>query len=266
MDFVHVIVLALVQAATEFLPVSSSGHLILVPDLLGWPQDGIAFDVALHLGTLIAVLAYFRRDVATLFMAWLRSIGSGERSADVSLAWGLALATIPAALAGLAFGALIEHSLRSPLVVAFQLTVFGLVLWLVDRLAPSRRTVDTLGAVDYLLLGMAQAIALIPGTSRSGITMTMARLLGLPREAAARLSFLMAIPVIALASVWEFVHWIGNPDAATGADDLLLGIVAAALGGYACIHGFMRLIGRIGFGVFAAYRALLAGVVLITLY
>lgn len=266
MDWLEVIVLALVQAATEFLPVSSSGHLILVPAFVDdWQGGGIAFDVALHLGTLIAVIAYFRDDVRCLLLAWWQSMAQRRRDDETRLAWGIALSAVPAAVVGLLFNDWIEHALRSPAVVAVQLAVFGLLLWAVDRLARRDRDIDSLGMLHWLALGCAQAVALVPGTSRSGVTMTMARALGLPRVAAARVSFLMAIPVIAMASAYEGWAWMGQQDGQP-ASVMLTGVVVAALSGYACIHWFMRLIGRIGFGVFAVYRLLLAGLILLVLY
>ena len=265
MDSLEVIVLALVQAATEFLPVSSSGHLILVPALFGWAPAGIAFDVALHLGTLIAVAAYFRDDILSMIRPWWRSFRYGGKTTESAMAWGLLIATIPAAALGLIGGQLIETHLRSPAVVAFQLAVFGLLLWLVDRYARRDRATETLRLRHWLLLGLAQSLALVPGTSRSGITMTMARGLGLPREQAARVSFLMALPVIALAGGYETLGWVTD-DRSVDAGAMLLGVGVAALAGYACIHGFMRLIGRIGFGIFAAYRIVLAALIVLLIY
>ena len=265
MDLIEVIVLALVQALTEFLPVSSSGHLVLVPAFLGWDTGGLAFDVALHVGTLIAVVTYFWRDVRDMMVAWVGSITRSRPSDDnTRLAWGLLIATVPAAIVGLTLHGLIEAHLRSPGTVAFQLAVFGVILWLADRYSRSDRRAEQLKPWHFLLLGLAQSLSLIPGTSRSGITMTAARLMGLAREQAARISFLMAIPVIALAGGYETLKWIQEPGG-VAATDLLVGMAAAAVSGYLCIHGFMKLIGRIGFGIFAGYRVALALLILVTL-
>ena len=265
MDLIEVFVLALVQALTEFLPVSSSGHLILVPAFLGWETGGLAFDVALHVGTLIAVVAYFRKDGGAMFGAWIGSITRRRATDDdTRLAWGLVIATVPAAVVGLTLHGLIESYLRGPETVAFQLAVFGIALWLADRYSRSDREVGSLRPWHFLLLGLAQSLALIPGTSRSGITMTAARLLGLAREQAARISFLMAIPVIGLAGGYETLKWLQEPGGVP-ASDLLIGMAVAAVSGYLCIHWFMKLIGRIGFGIFAGYRVALAALILVTL-
>lgn len=265
MDPIETIVLALVQALTEFLPVSSSGHLILIPEFLGWAPAGLAFDVALHMGTLIAVIAYFRADVLQLLRAWFTSFGRKESEAkDARMAWGLGLSVVPASVIGLSMNHLIEAHLRSPATVAVMLAVFGVALWLADRWCANRRSFDDLHMGHYLILGLAQALALVPGTSRSGVTMTAARMLGLPRVQAARISFLMAIPVIALAGTYETIKWAQAPGGIAAAD-MLLGVAVAAISGYACIHWFMKLIGRIGFGVFAIYRLALAAVILLVL-
>jgi len=191
METAHIIWLALVQGLTEFLPVSSSAHLILVPSLLGWPDQGLAFDVAVHLGTLIAVVTYFRRDILNLFIAWLGSITGKGMSPEARLAWGVIVGTIPAGIVGLLFKDLIEIYLRSPLVIAATTIIFGLLLWFADKRAKLQRDELSLGWQDFLVIGGAQAMALVPGTSRSGITITAGLLLGLPREAAARYSFLL---------------------------------------------------------------------------
>ena len=201
MELTHIIWLALVQGLTEFLPVSSSAHLILVPQLLGWPDQGLDFDVAVHLGTLIAVVAYFRHDIVKLFLAWFASITKRTMTPEARLAWGVILGTIPAGLVGLLFKDYIEVYLRSPMVIAATTIIFGLLLWLADRRARLERSELSLNWQDFLVIGGAQAIALIPGTSRSGITLTAGLLLGLTREAAARYSFLVSIPISVLSGL-----------------------------------------------------------------
>jgi len=184
METLQAIWLAILQGLTEFLPISSSGHLILVPKVLGWPDQGLAFDVAVHLGTLLAVVYYFRKDIYSLFFAWVHSL-RGQQSVEGKLAWGVLLGTIPAGLVALFFKDAIELYLRSPLVIAATTIIFGLLLWWSDVKGKREREIDTLSWRDVALIGSAQALALIPGTSRSGITMTAALLNGLTRQAAA---------------------------------------------------------------------------------
>ena len=266
MESTHIVWLALVQGLTEFLPVSSSAHLILVPRLLGWPDQGLAFDVAVHLGTLIAVVAYFREDILRLLLAWTRSLSGLGRAAtldaDARLAWGVIVGTIPAGLVGLAGKGLIETHLRSPLVIATTTIVFGLVLWYADRRARLARDEHTLRWRDFLLVGAAQALALVPGTSRSGITITAGLLLGLTREAAARYSFLLSIPIIVLSGLGvtrDLVTSEGPVEWLT----LGLGTLIAAVSAFACIKLFLAFIGRLGMGPFVLYRLALGALLLV---
>lgn len=256
MELTHTIWLALVQGLTEFLPVSSSAHLILVPQLLGWPDQGLAFDVAVHLGTLVAVIAYFRRDIIKLFFAWVNSITQRTMSPEARLAWGVILGTIPAGLVGLVFKDLIEVHLRSPLVIAVTTIVFGLLLWLADKRSKLSRDEYTLNWQDFLVIGGAQAMALIPGTSRSGITITAALLLGLTREAAARYSFLLSIPIIVLSGLGVTKDLLTSTAAVDWAT-LSIGTVIAAASAFFCIHFFLAFINRIGMMPFVIYRLLL---------
>ena len=258
MELAHIVWLALVQGLTEFLPVSSSAHLILVPRLLGWEDQGLAFDVAVHLGTLIAVVAYFRTDLVTLFLAWTRSFGSLSRRAapmvaEARLAWGVILGTIPAGLVGLAFKGVIETHLRSPLVIATTTILFGLLLWYADRRARLVRDEYTLGWRDFLVVGGAQALALVPGTSRSGITITAGLLLGLTREAAARYSFLLSIPIIVLSGLGVTKDLVTDT-APVDWTALALGTVIAAASAFLCIKLFLAYIERMGMGPFVLYR------------
>ncbi len=256
METAHIIWLALVQGLTEFLPVSSSAHLILVPNLLGWPDQGLAFDVAVHLGTLIAVVAFFRHDIVKLFLAWIGSISGKGMSAEARLAWGVIVGTIPAGLVGLLFKDYIEVYLRSPLVIATTTIIFGLLLWFADKRAKLKRDELSLSWQDFLVIGGAQAIALIPGTSRSGITITAGLLLGLTREAAARYSFLLSIPIIVLSGLGVTGDLVKSPDPVDW-NALLLGTVLAAISAFACIHFFLSWINRIGMLPFVIYRLLL---------
>jgi undecaprenyl-diphosphatase len=253
MDMLQAVILALVQGLTEFLPISSSAHLILVPRLLGWEDQGLAFDVAVHVGTLAAVVTYFRHEVWRMFMAWLQSIGGKGMNADARLAWFVLLGTVPAVAAGLLLHDVIETALRSPLVIAFTTIFFGLVLWWADRRGSQRRDEHVLGVADVLLIGCAQALALIPGTSRSGITMTAALALGLTRTAAARFSFLLSIPVILMAGTYETLKLVEHSGPVAW-DVLSVGTVVAAVSAWLCIHFFLKLVERTGMLPFVIYR------------
>jgi len=263
MELSHIVWLALVQGLTEFLPVSSSAHLILVPSLLGWEDQGLAFDVAVHLGTLIAVVAYFRRDIVELFVAWTRSFG-GTMTAEARLAWGVVVGTIPAGLVGLAFKDVIETHLRSPLVIATTTILFGLLLWYADRRSKLARDEYTLGWRDFLVVGGAQALALVPGTSRSGITITAGLLLGLTREAAARYSFLLSIPIIVLSGLGVTKDLATSPGPVDWTA-LGLGTIIAAVSAFLCIKLFLAYIDRMGMGPFVLYRLAL-GVLLFAVF
>ena len=261
MDSLQAIVLAIVQGLSEFLPISSSGHLILVPHFLGWTDQGLAFDVAVHVGTLLAVVAYFRRQLFAMARAWFGSFAGGGMTPDARLAWCIVVGTIPVGIVGLLFSDLIEKMLRNPLFVAGTLSVFGLLMWLADRLGARKRDEYSVGWRDAILIGCAQALALMPGTSRSGVTMTMARSLGLTREAAARFSFLLAVPGIALAGGYELLQLLGEPDGTVDWSMMSLGLVVSAVTGYLCIHWLLKIIGRIGLAPFAFYRFALAALI-----
>lgn len=253
MDILQTIVLALVQGLTEFLPISSSAHLILVPVLTGWQDQGLAFDVAVHVGSLLAVMLYFRRDIVTVTMAGLGSIKTRKVDGDARLAWAIVLGTIPVGLAGLLFADIIATQLRSPLVIATTTIVFGLLLWFADRHGNTGRNEHQLRWIDILVIGLAQAVALIPGTSRSGITMTAGLLMGLDRVGAARFSFLLSIPVIILAGGLETVKLV---QAKTAVDwgSLVAGTVLAFVAAYSCIHFFLKWLPKIGMLPFVIYR------------
>lgn len=262
MDSLQAIILAIVQGLSEFLPISSSGHLILVPHFLGWTDQGLAFDVAVHVGTLFAVVAYFRRQLLAMTRAWFGSFAGGGMTPDARLAWCIVVGTIPVGIVGLLFSDLIEKMLRNPLFVAGTLSVFGLLMWLADLRGAQRRDEYSVGWRDAILIGCAQALALMPGTSRSGVTMTMARTLGLTREAAARFSFLLAVPGIAMAGGYELLQLLGEPDGSVDWSMMSLGLVVSAITGYLCIHWLLKIIGRIGLAPFAIYRFALAALIL----
>lgn len=261
MEWLQVIVLALVQGITEFLPISSSAHLILVPVLTEWEDQGLAFDVALHLGSLIAVLIYFRKDLIAMTLSWSRSVVTRQLDNDAKLAWAIIFATIPVGLAALLFKDIVENILRSPLAIAGGMIVFGLLLGWADWRNRGQREVSQITWKDALLIGLAQAIALFPGTSRSGITLTAGLLMGFSREAAARFSFLLSIPVIVLASIMETRDLLQadiSPDWAFMAG----GVALSGLSAYLCIHFFLSFIQRIGMQPFVAYRLVLGALLL----
>lgn len=263
MDILQIIVLALVQGLTEFLPVSSSAHLILVPLITHWDDQGLAFDVAVHVGTLTAVVLYFRKEISKMFFAWFASLG-GSHSEDSKLAWAVVVGSIPVGLAGLLFKDVISESLRTPLVIATTTIIFGLLLWYADQSAKRERDEYTLSWKDIIVIGCAQAIALIPGTSRSGITITAGLLLGLTAQASARFSFLLSIPVIILAGGAEVLDYL-EVASINDMNDLIVGALISAISAYLCIHFFLKLLERVGMTPFVIYRLLL-GIVLFSLY
>jgi undecaprenyl-diphosphatase len=259
MGLVEAIVLAVVQGLSEFLPISSSGHLVLVPHFFGWPDQGLAFDVAVHVGTLLALLLYFRRELTAMALAWARSLG-GKHDRDSRLAWQILVGTVPVGLVGLCFGDYIEHHLRQPLFVAGTLTVFGLLMYAADRFSRGTRDEYGLSWPQAIAIGIAQALALMPGTSRSGVTMTAGRALGLSRSGAARFSFLLAVPGIGAAGVYEGMKLLAA-DAPVDWTPIVTAMLLAALSGIACIHFLIRFIERIGLLPFTIYRLMLAVVI-----
>jgi undecaprenyl-diphosphatase len=255
MDITEAVTLALIQGLTEFLPISSSGHLILTPEFFGWTDQGLGFDIAVHVGTLSAVVFYFRRDL----FAMARGLFTAG-SAEGRLAWQLLIASIPLGLAGFLSADLVETVLRQPVVIALASAGFAIPLWAADRWWRGRRTEYELGMGRAMLIGIGQALALIPGTSRSGITMTFALSLGLTREAAGRFSFLLAIPAIGMAACYQLLQFAQAPDTLDWRVFVPATLISAATA-FVAIALFLRLIGRIGMGVFAAYRILLALVI-----
>ncbi len=263
METLHVIVLAIVQGLTEFLPISSSAHLILVPVLLGWQDQGLAFDVAVHFGTLTAVVAYFRHELRGMAVSWLDSLRTRNPDEEARLAWAVLISMIPLGLAGLVFHDMISTHLRSPLVIASTTILFGLALWYADVKGAQTRCEYRMGAWRVAVVAFAQVLALIPGTSRSGITITAGLLVGLDRKSAARFSFLLSVPAISMAAFYE----TGNLIEAAEAVDwtaMALGVALSALSAYLCIHYFLKLLDRIGMLPFVVYRLFLgAGLFLI---
>jgi undecaprenyl-diphosphatase len=258
------IFLGIIQGLSEFLPISSSAHLTLAPWLLGWEDPGLAFDVALHFGTLLAVLWYFRMEWLTLVRAAFGIITTGRiETPEKRRVIYLIIATIPGAIGGLMLQSKAESAFRSPQTIAIALIVLGIVLWLVDKLVDQRRILGEMRWVDALLIGLAQVIALVPGVSRSGSTITTARGLRFDRESAAEFSFLMSMPIIAAAVVLEgpkALHQGGLTN------ELMSGVVASAISGWLAISILMRYVSRHSYGIFAAYRIILGLAVLAVVY
>jgi undecaprenyl-diphosphatase len=254
LDTLQIIILSVIQGLTEFLPISSSAHLILLPHLTQWEDQGLAFDVAVHVGSLLAVLMYFQKDLSPLFKSWLASLMTRKLTPESRLVWGVAVGTIPVGLVGITIVNLeIDQFLRSPLLIATTTILFGGILWWADVIGKQERDELTLTWQDILLIGMAQALALMPGTSRSGITMTAALLLGLNRKAAARFSFLLSIPVIILAGIQETLS-LSTQTTPVVWSTLLLGVIFSAISAYLCIRLFIGVLDRIGMLPFALYR------------
>lgn len=264
MDWLQIFVLALVQGLTEFIPVSSSAHLVLVPVLTSWEDQGLAFDVALHVGSLAAVILYFRRDLLNMARSWTRSLVTRQLDEDARLAWAILLATIPVGLAGLLFNHWIEETLRGPLVLAWTMMGFGLVLAYADWKNRGQRSEYQMNWKDVAVIAFAQVLALIPGTSRSGITITAALLMGLSREGASRFSFLLSIPVIGLAGLLQVYGLISSTEPVDWSS-LFWGALLSGVSAYLCIHYFLAFIKKIGMQPFVVYRLLL-GLVLLYLF
>ncbi|HJU09517.1 MAG TPA: undecaprenyl-diphosphatase UppP [Candidatus Binataceae bacterium] len=242
-------VLGTIQGLTEFLPVSSSAHLVLVPWLLSWQDQGLAFDVALHLGTLLALLIYYWR----YWLEMAASLVNGDRPKR-RLLWLLVTASIPGAIIGLAFEKEAETVFRSPLLIAFALALLGVALWLFDRFEPQRRTMEEMTYLDALLIGLSQAFAIVPGVSRSGSTITMGRIVRLNREDAANFSFLMATPIIAGAGLVEGRHLMANGIS----NDVWIGFIAAAVFGLFAIAALIRFVRTRSYEPFVWYRIIFA--------
>ncbi len=264
MTIVQALVLGILQGLAEFLPISSSAHLALAPWLFGWPEPGLAVDVALHVGTLVAVLVYFRDEwirllVAAFSMLRTRRIESVEQRRVLYLIF----ATIPGGIAGVLLNDYAESTFRSPALIGGALAAMGVVLWLVDRSRPTDRPLASLRWSDAILIGLAQAAALLPGVSRSGATITAGRALTFDRATAATFSFLMSMPIIAAAAVFKVPHLLRSGGATL---PLLVGVLASAISGWLAISIVMRYVRSHSYGIFAAYRVLLGVAVLVIFY
>lgn len=265
MSVLQAIILGLTQGASEYAPISSSGHLILVPWAFGWEivNDAAlnkAFDVALHMGTLLGAVIYFRRDLVTYLAAWWRSLKARRvEGPDERLAWALVVGTIPGVLVGITLERTIEEDLSQPWLIAVMLVVFGLVIYAVDRWAQSRRGLDSIGPRTGLFLGAAQALALQPGISRSGITMTAARAIGIDRPSAARFSFLLSLPIIAGAGLYELSDLLDTGFQGYGSE-FFWGFVSSAMSGFLVIAFLLKYLRTHSFAIFLWYRLAVAAV------
>ena len=249
MSTIDVFILAIIQGLTEFLPISSSAHLILPSAVFGWQDQGQALDVALHVGTLLAVVLYFRKEVGSMTVAWFGTVGVGPEkkynSFDGKLAWWIILASIPLGIVGLLGKDFIEANLRSAAVIAITTLVFGILLGFADIKAKENVSVEKLGFKGAMIIGLAQVLALIPGTSRSGITMTLGLMLGLNKENAARFSFLLSIPAIVMSGGYLTYKLISSAEPVDWST-LGLGSILAFFSAYACIHYFLILVSKVG--------------------
>lgn len=264
MTIFQALVLGVVQGLTEFLPVSSSAHLALTPWLFGWTDPGLAFDVALHFGTLIAVLWYFRREWRDLVRAaWSMLRKLRVETVEEKRVLFLMLATIPGAAGGLLLEKKAETTFRAPILTASALMVMGVILWAADRVSRMDRRLTSMRWPDALLVGIAQVLALVPGVSRSGATMSAGRLLGFDRQSAAVFSFLMSMPIIAAAVVLKGPDVLGQSGLGF---ELLVGVLAAAVSSWLAIAILLRYVVRHSFGIFALYRLILGVVVLVIIY
>lgn len=256
MDVFHLAALAIIQGLTEFLPISSSAHLILPSQILGWSDQGLAFDVAVHIGSLGAVLFAFRHEVWRILHAWFTQFGSRGQTPESRLGWAIIVATIPAVIFGLAIEDWVESAGRSVLVIATTTVIFGVLLGVADKRGSRVQPIDKMTLKTALLIGLAQAIALIPGTSRSGITMTAALMLGFTRQAAARFSFLLSIPLILAAGSLKGLE-LSQSGTATQWHEIFLGVVFSFVAAWLCIKLFLAALDKIGMMPFVVYRILL---------
>lgn len=260
MGLIEIIVLAILQGLTEFLPISSSAHLILPSQMFGWDDQGLAFDVAVHAGSLFAVVLYFRNEVSAMTVSWVKSF-SGHKDKESNLAWLIILGVIPAGLIGFALDDFIEGNLRSSAVIATTTIIFGLLLWYADATAKQNTDEYQVTVKKVLIIGFAQVLALIPGTSRSGITITAGLMVGLTRQAAARFSFLLSIPLILAAGGYQTLK-LAQQTMPVDWAAIGLGTLLSFVSAYACIHYFLILVEKIGMLPFVIYRLLLGAILI----
>lgn len=260
MDVFQALFLGLLQGLTEFLPISSSAHLILTPAFFGWSDQGVGFDLSVHLGTLLAVVLYFRREVFGIARDGLVSVARRRIVGQGALAGYLVIGTIPAGLAGLALLDMIDNELRGASVIFFTTLVFGILLGIADWLPKRQRTMDSLNWKDAVIVGVAQAMALVPGTSRSGVTITAGLFLGMTRETASRFSFLLSIPIIVLAGSVKLLE-AATSDVAVDWSGFLIGGVTSFVMAITAIHFFLKWLDKVGMWPYVIYRIALAAVI-----
>lgn len=266
MELFQAFILGMVQGLAEFLPISSSAHLIITPYLFNWPDQGLAFDVALHWGTLFAVVAYFRKDIWNLVRGFLHSLLPSTRNFQDNiyqkLSWLIIVATIPAAIIGKLLESQVETVFRNPILIAITLTVVGFILLLADKYGSKLKNLNRAGWSNALVIGFAQALAIIPGISRSGATITAGLLQGFTREDAARFSFLMSIPIILGAGLLKLpeISQIENHT------QLIVGFASSTIFGFLAIKYMLRYIAKRSFAIFAWYRFALAIIIILVYY
>jgi undecaprenyl-diphosphatase len=263
MSAIEAIVLGIVQGLTEFLPISSTGHLRIVPAFFGWEDPGAAFTAVTQLGTMAGVLLYFRHDLARIAVAWARSVRNPplRRTQDARLGWYIALGTIPIAIFGVVFHNQIEDGARDLYLIGVMLIVFGLILAAAERVGHRNRGIESINARDGAIIGFAQAMALVPGVSRSGATISAGLFLGFDRAAAARYSFLLSVPAVVLSGLFE-LRDIGGDDASASVAATALATLLAFIVGYASIAFLLRYLANHTVGIFVAYRLVLGTLVL----
>jgi undecaprenyl-diphosphatase len=261
MDFMQIAILALIQGLTEFLPISSSGHLILAPHLFGFADQGLELDVAVHFGTLIAVVGYFRHDIIDITLGWFRALPpKAPANPQSRLGWAIIVGVLPVMVVGLLVKDYVEHSLREPWIIGTTTILFGLLLGWADWRSRRQRDIGRLTLGDATYIGLAQVLALIPGTSRSGITMTAGLMLGLTREASARFSFLLSIPTV-LGSAILILDDLVAARAQVDWTAIGTSVVLSSITAWLCIHYFLAYIERMGMQAFVVYRLLLGGLI-----
>jgi len=259
------IILGIVQGLTEFLPISSSAHLLMIPWLFGWQPVPFVFDTSLHLGTLVAILIYFRKDLINLLFSFFRVLKTRDlkNDQDGKLAVGIFIGTIPAGLLGLLFEDFIEAKFHTPYVIATTLIVLGIILWLADKKSKKTKTLNQIGIKEAVLIGCAQALALIPGTSRSGITMTASLFADFDRETSARFSFLLATPITLVAGLYKLKDLFGVPMTTDMKINFIVGFIVSAVSGYLFIKYLIKFLQKNTFTGFAVYRVVIGIVLLI---
>jgi undecaprenyl-diphosphatase len=264
MSTLEAIVLGIVQGLTEYLPISSTGHLRVVPALAGWEDPGAAFTAVVQIGTTAAVLVYFRRDLWRIAVAWLDSVRQRgrRRDLDARLGWYIVLGTIPIGIFGFAFKDQIETGARDLYLIGTVLIVFGLIMLAADRLGSQQRDLESITVRDGLIVGLAQAMALVPGVSRSGATITAGMFVGFDRESAARYSFLLSTPAIVASALFEMRKFVGGEETGAGAGEIVLATLFAFVVGYASIAFLLRWVASHSLGVFVAYRVVLGTLVI----